>query len=152
MTKFEHLQEEIISLSIANNWHDAIQEWEIASMEISDSYHTCICTHYPINELCTLFNLENQNEAIVGNRCVEHFMGMETEIYFKVLRTLSKDINNSVPKKSLRRLLEEKIINQWEYEFCLNTHGRRNLSEAQEHKKALINFKILTTFQKSRKS
>lgn len=69
------LPERIIELSNADAWNQAVQEWQLSSIEMLDpgEFDKCLCGHYPIRQLCHIANQANGETATVGNRCVEKF-------------------------------------------------------------------------------
>ena len=73
----ETLRAAILELSLAKDWKSAVQEWSLESIEVLDHGESgrCLCGHRPIKHLCHLLNGRNRNAAIVGNVCVNHFVG-----------------------------------------------------------------------------
>ena len=79
MSEFK-LIEEIIALSEASNWDEAKREWALLHVYREDDPLTCLCGHFPINEICVIGNMKNGREAIVGNVCVKKFMGLPSDL------------------------------------------------------------------------
>ena len=63
MTEWK-LREEIITRSKANNWALAVEEWDLIQVEVTEEPQTCLCTHYPIKELCYLYSESNSTFMI----------------------------------------------------------------------------------------
>jgi hypothetical protein len=55
------LAQEIIGLSNANIWEKAKLEWILDNVEYKEESETCLCGHFPINEICVLVNKQNGN-------------------------------------------------------------------------------------------
>lgn len=131
----------IIELSVSDNWEFARGEWILEGIEIltdKDEYETCLCGHYPIKEVCYLENKENHNKAIVGNCCVEKFLG---EKQSKVFNALTKGkINREVISLSLKK----GIVNENESKFLFDVWRKRVLSPKQNNWKEIL----LTRIQK----
>lgn len=69
------LSSNILNLSEANNWKEAVREWSLVDIEILDpgEFETCLCGHNPIRELCHIQNTLNHRTATVGNHCIQRF-------------------------------------------------------------------------------
>jgi hypothetical protein len=70
--KPQKLKDIIISLSSANTFEDAIQEWRNRKsyfVPYGDIF--CLCDH-AIAEVCVLYNSGTNQLAEVGNCCVNH--------------------------------------------------------------------------------
>ena len=75
----------IIALSEADRWDRARLEWWIEEIYIQREPETCLCGHFPINELCVLRNEKNGHSAIVGNVCVKKFMKLSSDKMFAAI-------------------------------------------------------------------
>lgn len=137
------LAQGIIRLSEASNWPAAKLEWALEHIYYEDEPDTCLCSHYPINEICTLRNKLNANTAIVGNCCVKKFMGLASDKIFQGLRRVKKDKTKSFNAETIDHAYRQKWINNWEKDFYLDIIGKRNLSEKQSAKKLHINNRII---------
>lgn len=62
----EVLQDRIISMSSSNVWDEAVLQWRLIDIEMSDDHHTCLCGHHPIRELCTIGNSSTNETAVVS--------------------------------------------------------------------------------------
>lgn len=120
-------------------------EWELINVKKDDGWNQCLCGK-GIKELCFIKNKLNNNILIVGNECIKKIcpggrFSSETKKLFTAINLLSK-------KGILNRLLidyckDKEIINDWEYEFCLNTHYKNKLTDKQTNTRNKINNKIL---------
>ena len=80
------LSAEIVAQSEAQAWDEAKLEWKLDHIYWEEEPDTCLCGHYPINELCILRNAKNGNTALVGNCCVKKFMGLPSDKIFQSLK------------------------------------------------------------------
>ena len=57
------LVQEIVALSVADNWNAAKQEWELGEIfTVPDTKPgTCLCGHHPIIKHCVIRNRKNGN-------------------------------------------------------------------------------------------
>lgn len=143
MTKFNTLVRGIINLSNSKNWDEAKDEWELVDIYFSNEPERCLCSHYPIIEICVLRNSQNCNDTIVGNCCVKKFLGMSSDKLFNSIRNVKKDNKKSFNREMLEHALKKNWINDWEFTFYNDVKGKRNLTEKQKIKKIQINEKIL---------
>jgi len=111
------LFKEIIALSVAKNWEEAKKEWVLDHIYEAKEAQTCLCGHYPIIEICTIRNVKNNEHALVGNCCINKFLGLGSDKMFNSLKRIRKDITKSVSKTLIDFAHEKKILNDWEYKF-----------------------------------
>jgi hypothetical protein len=112
-------------------------------MLASGDGYTCLCGHTPIRELCHLENVTNNNTTIVGNCCVNQFLGLHSEAIFSGLRRIRNRIEGSLSKAAIEYLHEVGWLNDWEYGFYLNIRCKRSLSVRQREKKLALNRRVL---------
>jgi len=134
---------EIIARSVAQHWREAKREWELVDIYREDEPLECLCGHTPIIEICVLRNRRNGNDAIVGNVCVNKFLGIDSNLIFEGLRRISEDPTKGLNAAATLHAFEKKWINEWEKNFSLNTNKKRKLSAKQEVKREEINRRVL---------
>ncbi len=138
------LPEEIISLSQADNWDEAKQEWEFKFIYRSRSPLSCLCGHTPIYNICVLNNTLNNTETEVGNCCVQKFFHIDAgEYLFNAVARISKDKTLSIGKRALEYMTDLGCLNDYEVEFYNNTLRKRKLSDKQASIRVRINEKFL---------
>ncbi len=142
------LSQEIVALSESDKWDEARLEWELFRMFDQDDLDTCLCGHYPIKEICVLRNKKNDNQAIVGNCCVQKFMGISSDKLFAALKRVKKDIGKPFNADVIEFSFERGYISDWEKGFYLDTWRKRDLSEKQTKERVKINKKILLKLSK----
>lgn len=142
------LSQEIVALSKSDKWDEARLEWELFRMFDQDDLDACLCGHYPIKEICVLRNKENDNQAIVGNCCVQKFMGISSDKLFAALKRVKKDINKPFNADVIEFSFDHEYITDWEKSFYLDTWRKRDLSEKQAKVRVKINKKILLKLSK----
>ncbi len=150
MGEFKLIQE-IIKLSVADTWEIARSEWELSEIYFSDEPETCLCGHYPIIKLCEIRNKKNQKITIVGNCCVNKFMGLPSEKIFQAVKRIRKDCEKSLNCEAIELAYSKDWINNWEYDFYIDTFRKRLLTKKQALKRKQINEKILLNINKERK-
>lgn len=141
---FKILKKNILILSEASEWDAARKEWHLVDVIESEEPETCLCGHYPINEICTIYNMITRNSANVGNRCVKRFLGINSDKIFSALKRIRRDLAKSLNVDSIVFFKERKAITGWEYDFLLDTRLKRELSVKQLLKRKAINEKILS--------
>src|ERR1051326_1760272 len=107
------LTTEIINRSRSNNWDAAKLEWQLQEVFESDDPDTCLCGHFPINEICILRNRLSGTQVVVGNRCVKKFIGLPSDKLFQAVKRIRKDLENSLNADAIQHAHEKGWINQW---------------------------------------
>src|SRR5438067_1518325 len=125
------LSREIIKRSVARTWNSAKTEWKLDSTIFSDVPRTCLCSHYPILEICTLVNRENDNRVVVGNCCVKKFMGLPSDDIFRGIKAIGQDICKSLNLPTLEYASDKGWITSRDMDFYTNTRRKRKLSDRQ---------------------
>jgi len=138
------LIDDIIALSVSKFWESAKNEWNFEYAYYSEISQTCLCGHYPINNICVIRNTKNNNSTEIGNCCINKFLGIENgnKIFTSILR-LKDDLAKSMSEEVVDYLKSKKIITDFEYDFYTNTLRKRILSEKQLDIKKRINQKLL---------
>jgi len=144
------LTEEIIQLSEATIWSAAKLEWSLIDVYNSYEPDTCLCGHFPINEICTIKNRLNGKMATVGNSCVNKFLGLPSNKIFQSIKRIAKDNTKSLNADTINYAHAKNWITDWERDFSLDTKGKRKLSEKQEGKRIQINKKVIIKMQRPR--
>lgn len=142
------LSQGIVALSESDKWDEARLEWKLFRMFDQKDLETCLCGHYPIKEICVLRNKLNNNQAIVGNCCVQKFMGISSDKLFASLKRVKKDINKPFNADVIQFSFERGYITGWEKSFYLDTWRKRELSKKQTEVRVKINSKILFKLSK----
>ena len=143
MTKFEQLQAAILSLSRARQWEAAKGEWSLSAIWHTDEGHTCLCTHYPIKELCELCHEATQQRVIVGNCCVKKFMGLPSEKIFDALKRVEKDTQHALNEEAIAHFMRMGVLSEWEGAFYHDTWRKTKLSDKQRAHRQRINEKVI---------
>jgi hypothetical protein len=145
---FQHLQGEILARSRATDWETAKREWYLLSISEADEPETCLCSHFPIIELCTIANRITGIQVDVGNVCVKRFLGFRSDLIFASIKRIRVDVTRSIGTEAAVLFHERGIINAWEYGFQQNTRAKRNLSAKQMETRMSINRKILASLKR----
>ncbi len=144
------LSREIIALSVANTWDRARPEWQIEDIYIQEEPDTCLCGHFPINELCVLRNIQNRATAVVGNVCVKKFLGLRSDKMFDAVKRVASDETRALNVEAVEHAHGKGWINDWEQSFYLDTWRLRNLSTNRMEKRVQINRKVLARVRTNR--
>ena len=132
----------IIDRSRAKDWHNAKLEWDLIDIYI-DEDETCLCGHHPIKEICVMKNRVNHKQVIVGNCCVNRFIGIPSNKMFRGIERVVDDQAKSFPRMLIQHSHNKGWINTWERDFYLDVIKKRKLSKKQLNKKMEINKNIL---------
>lgn len=156
----DNLIKTVIEASEANNWNDAVQEWEIIDCEEDESCSSeCVCKHLGLRYLYTIRNVMNGNElAPIGSTCIKKFEREDLneeisvmEQMFSLLHAVERheriELNTKYfSKKLLEKLFKENVFNpnqynhyngQNDYEFLLKMFRKKDkssISDAQRKK------------------
>lgn len=151
MTHQEYkLSREIVVLSVADTWDRAKLEWELEDIYHEDEPDTCLCGHFPINELCYLRNTANGNRALVGNVCVKKFLGLPSDKIFDAINRITKDSSKALNAEAIEHAFKKNWITTWEYAFYFDTWRKRVLSPKQSLKRTQINERVLRNIKNAR--
>jgi hypothetical protein len=143
------LHSELLKLSHSKNWSQAKLEWRFESAYIADEPDTCLCGHFPIIEICTIYNIETKCKADIGNHCVKQFLNIEEqESIFVSLRKILKDGTKSVNSQTIKYAFDKQWVSIQDYKFYLAIWRKRILSEKQAQWKSDINNRIIKEVRK----
>lgn len=147
------LPRQIIELSDANTWGQAVREWSLNGIEMLDpgEFDSCLCGHYPIRELCHLLNRENGNTAIVGNHCIEKFDKDDPghEVFGEAPRIVQaagrilQDPMASANEALINFAERTGVFTTDNATFYREIWRKRNLSDGQERYKRSLNQQLL---------
>lgn len=141
MSEFK-LIKNIIEISVTKTWEEAKKEWDLYDINKSDIPSTCLCGKYPIIELCYLENRLNKNRTIVGNCCVNKFLGQTNQN--KMFKALSK---NKINKDIIELAHKRYLIVETEKKFLLDNWRKRNLNDNDRRWFDILNDRILKRYK-----
>jgi hypothetical protein len=144
------LRKEIIARSVATQWEEAREEWDLKAIFHQTEPARCLCGHTPILELCVLQNRKNGTEAIVGNVCVKKFMGLPSDRVFQAVRRVTNDATKPLNEEAIEHAHRSGWITDWERDFSKNTMSRRKMSDKQEIIRIQINEKVKARVNRNR--
>ena len=142
MSEFK-LTSEIIARSEASRWDEAKLEWTLQEIYHEEEPQTCLCGHFPINEICVIGNSENGGEAVVGNVCVKKFLGLPSDQIFRAIKKIREDDAAALNPDAISHAHRKGWINDWERSFYIDTWRKRKLSGKQLTKRIQINKNVL---------
>jgi hypothetical protein len=140
----ETLRREILERSRSKDWDAALAEWDLHRIEFTSlrDPEVCLCGHFPIIELCYLLNRHNGVEVLVGNVCVQRFLGIPSEKLFRGAKRIMLDPTKATSRDVIEHAHRQKWISDWEREFSESVVRKRKLSSAQLGKRIEINQRI----------
>lgn len=143
------LTEEILNRSQSKIWDIARMEWGLSQVYEAEEPETCLCGHFPIIEICILRNKLNAQLATVGNCCVKKFIGLPSDLIFQAVKRVRKDNQKSLNAEAIQHAYENGWINQWEYNFSIDTMRKRKLSGKQLQTRMRVNKKMLVNMKRN---
>jgi hypothetical protein len=144
------LTKEIIDLSNGSTWDLAKLEWGLAEIYEADEPERCLCGHYPIKEVCVLTNRLNGKFVDVGNCCVKKFIGLPSDKIFQAVKRVRKDDEKPLNAEAINHAYHKNWINEWEFNFSINTMRKRKLSIKQLQTRKTINSKMLANMKRQK--
>lgn len=138
---FERLQAHILPLSLAKNFDEAKQEWDLTGIEISYEFDLCPCGQ-PIKEHCYIRNRITGHSTYVGNTCINRFLGILTGSLFAGLKRIAEDETANCNKDLIEHAYKLGYIFENELAFLRTTTRKRKLSIKQIEWKRKINRRI----------
>lgn len=145
---FQQLKAAITALSRGSDWDVVKKEWKLVGITEAEEPETCPCGHFPIIELCTIHNIITGNSIEVGNVCVKRFLGFQSDLIFRALKRIRKDISKSMGADATAFFYSRGVINRWEYDFQQSTMRKRNLTFRQLQTRQSINAKVLASVRR----
>lgn len=143
------LTEKILEQSQAKTWDVAKLEWCLSEIYEAEEPETCICGHFPIIEICILQNKVNLQSATVGNCCVKKFIGLPSDRIFQEVKRVRKDNQKALNGEAIQHAFVKGWINEWEYNFSIDTVRKRVLSQKQLQTRIKVNEKMLANIKRS---
>lgn len=145
---FNQLRDGILNLSRALDWEVARKEWALVHVFEVDEPETCVCGHFPIIEICTIFNRITKKHAEVGNRCVRRFLGFRSDLIFDAIKRIRHDGTKSLNADAIAFFADRGVFNSWEYRFLQDTMRERSLTPRQRSARQELNKKVLLAIQR----
>jgi len=147
MTDFKKLAKTLVENSIASNFKEAIEEWDLKHIQKADNWNNCLCGK-DIKELCFIHNKKTDVEFIIGNECIKkicpgHPLLGKTNTIFDCLDRIRKDLTKAPNKALLLYAKNNNVLNDWEYKFTEDTRTKKKLTDKQINCRVKINKKLL---------
>lgn len=148
------LPQNLEELSNGDSYPRVLREWELDYIEHlapGEDSETCLCTHFPIREVCHIRNLQNANTAIVGNCCVKKFEKEEegavnfegTHKVFDCLKRLQRDENANANEELLNYAYSKGVLTKPEYDRYLEIWRNRTFTDEESRLILTANRKII---------
>lgn len=138
------LRERILDRSYSTEWEAARLEWRLEQVTMCSLRHAveCLCTHFPIVELCHLRNERTGATAIVGNVCVQRFLGIPSAVLFRGFKRIGADPRKAASSAVIEYAARSGWLDEHERAFCERTIRKRNLSGPDMAMRMRINGKL----------
>lgn len=143
------LTEDILNRSQSKIWDIARMEWGLSQVYEAEEPDTCLCGHFPIIEICILRNKLNAQFATVGNCCVKKFIGLPSDLIFQAVKRVRKNNQMSLNAEAIQHAYKNCWINEWEYNFSIDTMRKRKLSGKQLQTRMRVNEKMLANMKRN---
>lgn len=148
------LPQNLEELSEGPSYPGILSEWKLDYIEHlapDEDSETCLCTHFPIREVCHILNKQNAQTARVGNCCVKRFEKEDagainfegTHKVFDSLKKLQKDENTRANKELLGYAYSKEVLTQQEYNRYLQIWRNRLFSADEKRLILTANRKII---------
>jgi len=137
----------LVDKSVSHKWEEALNEWKLDHIYISDIFGECICGH-DIKEHCIMINILNGNTIIVGNCCIKKFPKYNNESIesrSKIFRGLR---HNRINEEIIALARSKGLINDWEENFLNSVKRKRNKSARQELLYDKLSDRIIKAFHR----
>ena len=121
------LTQEIIKRSASDAWDKAKLEWELLDIYKGKEAEACLCGHYPILEICVLKNKKIGGRVIVGNCCVNKFMGIDSNKLFTAIERVQNKQDSSLNSETIEFAKSKGWINSWEANFYLDIWRKKEI-------------------------
>ena len=142
------LAHEIIQRSFSDTWAEAKTEWKLDNISFANEPQRCLCSHFPIMELCEITNVLNGARVTVGNCCVKKFLGLGSDKIFQSIKRVRENPDSSLNAEAVDYAIGKGLMTEWEKEFYLDTIRKRKLSPKQWEKRRQINVKLVQKIMK----
>jgi hypothetical protein len=121
------------------------------NIRCADVSETCLCGHFPINNICVLTNRRNAVTVEVGDECVKRFNGINLDLVFDGLRRIKEDGSLGLNPDATEFFYSMGRITWLQRRFSLATWLKRSrLSHWQKLWRKQINRRVLASTSRSR--
>ncbi len=149
----------LIALSEAQVWEEALGEWKtdyVDPLDSDEEMETCLCTHNPIREVWHILNTQNFNTAIVGNCCIKKFTinpkFKNKHKIFDCFKRLKTGRSTSANKELIKYAFRMGIFTLDEREFYIDIWRKRKLSHEDAQTKQALNQRLIEQIKIKRTS
>ncbi len=144
------LRQALTGMSQATEFKAALREWKIIDvkdLEENEGSETCLCGHYPIREIFTVFNATTGKTALIGSVCIRFFYheGQFTGAHTIIdsLRGLKRNPLNSANERLVKLAQDFGLIRQANVDFYVDIWRKQKLTNPQRVYKRNLNEIIL---------
>lgn len=172
MSDFKLLMKTVINNSDSHDWHNAVYEWDIVSMEENeDADSICVCGNTGLRYLYEIENKCNGNILFpIGSTCIKQFERDDLneelsnrEMMFKLINSVKQRQmihlkSDLFSRKFLSYLYEHNAFAETkynnfdsynDYKFMLDMFNKRELSTLQQRKTTAITMNSIIPYVRS---
>ena len=101
------LAKKLISLSEADNWEEAKNEWKMGRYYHISEHCSCLCSSKGVHDMTVIENIFNTNQMHICNSCASLYFGIQESLKIEsVVRRLKKNKNSHMDNTCLTYYME----------------------------------------------
>jgi len=127
---FQKLLDVILPKSVAKTWEQAKSEWSFFGAIHDDAWGHCACEHR-IKERCFIQNKNTRDVVVIGNVCVDRFLGVSTTHILEMLRRMRTDKTLTLPIIIVNEMVKQNFIDVASRDFYSSVLASTTLSDKQ---------------------
>ena len=110
------LAKKLISLSEADNWEEAKNEWKMGRYYHISEHCSCLCSSKGVHDMTVIENIFNTNQMHICNSCASLYFGIQESLKIEsVVRRLKKNKNSHMDNTCLTYLHGNGILGLFEF-------------------------------------
>ena len=110
------LAKKLISLSEADNWEEAKNEWKMERYYHISEHCSCLCCSKGVHDMTVIENIFNTNQMHICNSCASLYFGIQESLKIEsVVRRLKKNKNSHMDNTCLTYLHGNGILGLLEF-------------------------------------
>lgn len=137
-------KERLLAHSESACWEKAKEEWVFENVFYTEERVSCLCTDYPLQNVCVISNNLNKNTRYICSSCANEFLDIDiADKVFASVAKLKGDLSKSVSRDVFEFMCLNINLSMPEIEFYLSAMRKHKLSERQMNYRKIINKKLI---------
>ena len=137
-------KERLLAHSESACWEKAKEEWVFENVFYTEERVPCLCTDYPLQNVCVISNHLNNNTRYICSSCANEFLDIDiADKVFASVAKLKGDLSKSVSRDVFEFMYSNISLSMPEIEFYLSTMRKHKLTERQMNYRRIINKKLI---------